>query len=67
LSIIFSKNRYDGVVASAGIASRRPMQRSSPPDPRTAMLFPFAGATGPEVRTLASTAGYPPSATDACI
>jgi hypothetical protein len=28
-----------GVAASAGIASRRATQRSSPPDPRAAMLF----------------------------
>ena len=53
--------RSAGVAASAGIASRRPTQRSSPPDPRAAMLFPSAlrsGATPPDVRTLASTADY---------
>ena len=32
--------RSAGVAASAGIASSRAMQRSSPPDPRAAMLFP---------------------------
>src|SRR5215468_5206299 len=34
-------SRSAGVAASAGIASRRPTQRSSPPDPRAAMLFPL--------------------------
>ena len=41
-------SRSADVAASAGIASRRPMQRSSPPDPRAAMLFllrPAADAT----------------------
>src|SRR5712672_2244276 len=33
--------RSAGVAANAGIASRRPTQRSSPPDPRAAMLFPL--------------------------
>src|SRR5882672_10654390 len=33
--------RSAGVAASAGIASSRAMQRSSPPDPRAAMLFPL--------------------------
>src|SRR3977135_3967690 len=33
--------RSAGVAASAGIASRRLMQRSSPPDPRAAMVFPL--------------------------
>src|SRR5262249_51805987 len=59
--------RSVGVAASAGIASKRPMQRSSPPDPRAAMLFPFAwrsDAKRPDVRTLAPTAGHPPSTID---
>src|SRR6267142_4432179 len=33
--------RSAGVAASAGIASSRATQRSSPPDPRAAMLFPL--------------------------
>src|SRR5712675_3764881 len=33
--------RSAGVAASTGIASRRPTQRSSPADPRAAMLFPL--------------------------
>src|SRR5882724_13379300 len=50
--------RSAGVAASAGSASSRATQRSSPPDPRAAMLFPSAlgsDATPTGVMTLAPT------------
>src|SRR5258708_30435676 len=56
--------RSAGVAASAGIASSRAAQRSSPPDPRAAMLFPAAlgsDATPTGVMTLAPTADVLPS------
>src|SRR4029079_10057626 len=58
--------RSAGVAASAGIASRRPTQSSSPPDPRAAMLFLPAlrsDETRTAVMTLAPTADILPSST----
>src|SRR6202045_535462 len=58
--------RSAGVAASAGIASRRPTQRSSPPDPRAAMLFPLRLALRCDTTggmTLAPTADILPSST----